>query len=494
MHFIKPESRLQLTFMQSLDDLVPPDHYVRLIDALVEAVISANPEDFAYKGQTNTGRRAYSPSTMLKLLLYGYINSIKTSRKLERECYRNIEVIWLLGQLQPDHKSISDYRKNNYDAIKTITKKFRLFLKDKGYIQGKLMAIDGSKVKANANRDMLTIKKIAHRLERMDEQIDRYLQQLLENDYREDLLEEIEDSSIDDDFGNPGSPNQELLDKIVELQKQVEQLQKHKDYLESQSRRSFSPTDPDARLMKSRDGKVPAYNTQIVVDEAYHMIAHSQVFDAANDAELLEPVLDELSEQLQITPEKTLTDRGYYNLKQMETVETHHKTTCYIPIRKHKDDNRPTTFIYDKENDQYICSQGKRLKLKQKNRINKGQHFDSYQGIECYGCPIRAQCTTSKYGRIVNRFHNQKWREAYRRRMEGVLAKKIIPLRKQMVEHPFGTIRSWMGKIPLLLRGKKGVSTEMNIYSTVYNLRRLLSIESYDNIIEMIQDYNWKLA
>jgi hypothetical protein len=349
-------------------------------------------------------------------------------------------------------------------------------------------------MKANAKRDMLTIKKIEHRLEQIDEKLDRYLQQLLENDYREDLLEEIEDSYSDDGFGNPGSPNQELLDKIVELQKQVEQLQKHKDYLESQARRSFSPTDPDAQLMKSRDGKVPAYNTQIVVDQAYHMIAHSQVFDTPNDANLLEPVLDELSEELEVTPEKTLTDSGYYNLKQMETVETHHKTTCYIPRRKHKDDDRPTTFVYDKEEDQYLCSQGKRLRLKQKNRINKGQHFDSYQGIECDGCPVRAQCTTSKYGRIFNRFHNQIWRETYHRRMAGILAKKIIHLRKQMVEHPFGTIRSWMGKVPLLLRGNKGVSTEINIYSTVYNLRRLLSIETYDNILEKIQDYDWKLA
>ena len=494
MHFIKPENRHQLTFMQSLDDLVPLDHYVRLLDALVEAVVSSNPEDFAYKGQTNTGRRAYNPATMLKLLLYGYLNSIKTSRKLERECYRNIEVIWLLGQLQPDHKSIADYRKDNSDAIKQISKKFRLFLKDKGYIQGKLMAIDGSKVKANANRDMLTIKKIEHRLERMDEQIDRYLQQLLENDYRDDLLEEIEDSSVDDDFGNPGSGNQKLLDRIVELQKQVEELQKHKDYLESQSSKNFSPTDPDAQLMKSRDGKVPAYNTQIVVDQAHHMIAYSQVNDEQNDVNLLEPILDGLSEELELTPEKTLTDSGYYNLQQMETVETHYKTECYIPIPRKNNENSPITFSYDKKQDHYICSQGKPLILKRRNKINKGQRSDTYQGIECEGCPIRAQCTTSKYGRIVNRYHNQEWRDTYRRRMAGILAKQIIPLRKQMVEHPFGTIKYWMGKIPLLLRGNKRVSTEFNIYSTVYNLRRLLSIESYDNILEMIQDYNWKMA
>ena len=130
MHYIIPENRQQFVLMQSLDDLVSANHYVRLIDTLVDAIVSANPEQFAYKGQSNSGRRAYSPITMLKLLLYGYLNSIKTSRTLERECYRNIEVIWLLGNLKPDHKSIADYRKDNAAALKYVTKKFRHFLKD----------------------------------------------------------------------------------------------------------------------------------------------------------------------------------------------------------------------------------------------------------------------------------------------------------------------------------------------------------------------------
>ncbi len=141
---------------------------------------------------------------MLKLFLYGYLNSIKTSRKLERECHRNIEVIWLIGNLKPDHKSIADYRKDNAAAIKYVTKKFRHFLRDKGYIQGKLIAIDGSKVKANTNKDMLTIKKIEHRLDHLDKKLDQYLEQLLINDRREDLLEEIDESSSDDDFKDPG--------------------------------------------------------------------------------------------------------------------------------------------------------------------------------------------------------------------------------------------------------------------------------------------------
>jgi len=494
MHYIIPDDRQQVTFMQSLDDLVSFENYVRLIDALVDAVVSANQNQFVYKGQKNSGRRAYNPVTMLKLLLYGYLNSIKTSRKLERECHRNIEVIWLLGNLKPDHKSISDYRKDNAAAIKYVTKKFRHFLRDNGYIQGKLIAIDGSKVKANTNKDMLTIKKIEHRLDQLDKKLDQYLEQLLINDRREDLLEEIEDSSSDDNFNDPGGPNQALLDKISELQERVENLQQQKDALQSQSRTCISPTDPQANLMRSRDGMIPAYNIQIAVDQAHHMIAHSQVFDASNDTELLEPMLEGLEQETDLIPEAAVSDCGYYNLTQIENAENKNQTTCYVPRPKHKNDDRPITFNYDKEQDQYRCSEDKRLVKKQKNKIKNGQRYDVYQGIECDGCPMREACTTSKHGRFIQRYYNQSWRDTYRRRMAGVKAKKMIHLRKQMVEHPFGTMKYWMGKIPLLLRGKKKVTTEINIYTTVYNFRRLLSIDSYQDIIDMIRKYDWKMA
>jgi transposase len=490
MHYIYPEDRQQMTFMQSLDDMVAFDHYVRLIDVLVESVVSANLEQFIYKGQNNSGRRAYNPITFLKLYLYGYLNSIKSSRKLECECYRNIEVIWLLGNLKPDFKSISDYRRDNAAAIKFVTRKFRHFLKDNGYIKGKLIAIDGSKVKANTNKDMLTIKKIEYRLKHLDKQLDQYLEQLIVNDLSEDLFEE----ENNDDPNNSNNPNQDLLDKISKLQEQVENLQKQKEQLQSQSRSSISPSDPEAKLMRSRDGMIPAYNTQFAVDDAFDMIAHSNVYDDTSHVKLLEPMLNELEQETDITPDVAVADKGYYNLKQIETVEKNNKTTCYIPRPKHKTDDCPITFTYDKQQDEYRCSQGKRLTKKQKNKIKNGQLSDVYQGVECDGCPVRAQCTSSKYGRIINHYHNQTWRKEYRRRMAGITAKTMMRLRSQIVEHPFGTIKYWMGKIPLLLRGKEKVATEINIYTTVYNFRRLLSIESFHEIMDIIEKYDWKMA
>lgn len=490
MHYVLPEDRQQLTLIQSLDDLVASDHYVRLIDALVEAIVSANPKQFIYKGQNYSGRRAYNPITFLKLFIYGYLNSIKSSRKLENECYRNIEVIWLLGNLKPDHKSIADYRRENASAIKFVTKKFRHFLKDNGYIKGKLIAIDGSKVKANANKDMLSLKKIEYRLEHLDKQLDQYLEQLISNDRSEDLFEE----AAADDSNNSNNSNQVLLDKISKLQQQVENLQKQKEQLQSQSRSSISPADPQAKLMRSRDGMIPAYNAQIAVDDAYHMIAHSQIFENENDSALLEPMLKELQQETDIIPEAAATDKGYYNQNQIHTIESDNKTTCYVPSPKHKNDDCPTTFHYHKQRDEYRCSQDKRLIKIQSNKIKNSQPCDVYQGIECDGCTMRALCTTSKNGRLIHRYHNQDWRDSYRHRMAGVTAKRMMYIRKQIVEHPFGTIKYWMGKIPILLRGKEKVSTEINIYTTVYNFRRLLSIETFDEILDMVGKYDWKIA
>ena len=232
------------------------------------------------------------------------------------------------------------------------------------------------------------------------------------------MVEEIEDSS--DDYSNPGGPNQALLDKISQLQEQVENLQNQKKILQSQSQSCISPSDPEANLMRSRDGMVPAYNAQIAVDQTHNMIAHSLVTQSPNDTGLLEPVLDALEQEMDLTPEATVTDCGYYNLTQIESVEKNNKTTCYVPRAKHKSDDRPTTFYYDKEQDEYRCSEGKRLILKTKNKTKNGQRSSVYQGIECDGCPVRTECTNSKYGRIVNRYYNQTWRDTYRRRMAGI--------------------------------------------------------------------------
>ena len=487
MHYIKAADRQQFTFIQVLDDLVGPDNPVRVIDTIVDAILEKNPQNFSDKGQSPLGRRAYSPGTFLKLYIYGYLNGISSSRKLETETHRNIELIWLLGNLKPDFKTIADYRKDNGKEIKLLTRRFREFLRDQGLIRGKTVGIDGTRVKANADRNMLTAKKIERRIKSINEKIEDYLGRLMENDKREDILDEL-------DVEDGSEINQQLIDKIAELEERVRSLGEQKETLEKESRGEVSPSDPDARLMKSRDGMIPAYNVQLVVDDENKLITGSIVSTEPNDQELLEPVLENVKEELGIEPEEVLGDKGYASFSAIEKVESTGKTTCYIPLKRTRNDNNPIRFTYNEEKDEYICERGKSLPLKHKNKFHHGQYIDVYQGLECEGCPVRAQCTSSKYGRIFQHPHNKSWREAYRQRLETVLGKSKIKLRKSLVEHPFGTIRYWMGKIPLLLRGKQKVTTEINIYTTAYNIKRLISLKGSTDLMEMINQYQWSRA
>ena len=317
MKYIESADRHQYQLMSSLDDLVALDHPVRIIDKIVDSIVLGNPERFEKARETEAGRPKYHDSIMVKLYLYGYFNGISSSRKLEVETHRNKEVIWLIGSLTPDHWTISNYRKDNGENIKFVTKKFREFLKDNGYIKLKTVAIDGSKVKAYTNRDMLTVEKIETKLKGIDKKIEEYLLKITESDRRDEVIDEIERDGIEPN-------NTKYLDKIVELQNQVEQLQKQKELLEKEGRKYISASDTDSRLMKSRDGKIPAYNVQIVVDEATHMIADSEVVTEATDNEMLpymiESIKEELGEDIKLEFKKIL-----YNIR--------HEKIQYCPWR-----------------------------------------------------------------------------------------------------------------------------------------------------------------
>lgn len=482
MHYVQSADRNQTLLFSSLDDFIPKEHPVRIIDAIVNNIIKSNSDKFKYKGEKNIGRRAYSPNAMIKLFLYGYLNSISSSRKLEVETHRNIELKWLLGNLQPDHKTIANYRKDNYNHIEFVTIEFRKFLKACGYIKCKTVAIDGSKVKANANREVLTIEKIEKRLSKLDDNLKKYLDKLAETDIKEDSFDEI-------DGENSGSINEHLVEKIKFLQSKIEKLEKAKADIEILEKKYFSPTDPEANLMKTRDGIVPAYNVQVMADSENHMITESQVSTSANDLNELTPMVSALEKNIGSTPEEILGDNGYYNSKEIKKLEEEKNITCFIPAGER---GGKIKFNYNEEKDEYICPLGKRLVLTTKNRPKGGRFASVYQGIECEGCPWRSKCTKSKYGRIVHRYSDHDWVESYKKRVSSNFSKKKIKKRKTIVEHVFGTIKYWMGQIPVLLRGKDKVQTEINIYTTAYNLKRLINIENFDALMEMIENYEWK--
>lgn len=482
MHFIKPTDRNQAVIFGSLDNLVSRENPVRIIDAIISSIVQNNPKEFEYKGKRNVGRRAYSPEAMLKLFIYGYLNGISSSRKLEVETHRNIEVKWLLGDLQPDHKTIANYRKENERHIRFITIEFRKFLKSHGYVKGKKVAVDGTKVKANTNRDMLSVKKIEERMSRLDWELEKYLKKLEISDSEEDVLDEIENSDTD-------SKNKELIQEIASLRLEIEKLKKTKDTIIKSGKKLISFSDPNANLMKSRNGYVPDYNVQIAVDAENHMIAEGQVSTSENDKNELVPMIKSLKENIEIEPEELLADKGYYNLTAIKMVEDERKTKCFIPGERV---NNEIQFTYDRDKDVYICPLEKELKFKQNIHIN-GQKFRQYRGKDCEGCPIRSKCTKSKSGRSVYRHQYQDWRNDYKIRIKHEDSKRKICDRKAIVEHAFGTIKYWMGQIPLLLRGKIKVQTEINIYTTAYNLKRLMNIESFGDLIKKISEYEWKI-
>lgn len=492
MHYIQATDRAEIKLFPEVENWVGQNNPIRLIDLIVDKTICSNPDEFIWKGESHTGRKSYSPATMLKLLLYGYLNKIASSRRMESETYRNLELMWLLGELHPDHWTICEYRRNNEKHVRFITIEFRKFLKAEGYIDGKDVATDGSKFKAYASKDMLSLKNIEKRLEKVNEKLDEYLEEVKKADTIEVLTKEFADNFDGIDI------NKALIDKIADLQEQVSKLESQKRQLESSGKNYLAPNDPDANLMRGRDGKMPAYNVQTVVDKKHRMIATSEVSTEPNDIGELQNNLDDLAGQLDIVPETAEADTGYFNTNQIKEIEENTKTKCYIPSPKNskKEEDKKTgiEFTYDKENDEYKCSQGKTLKLKHKNHKHRNQIYNVYQSKDCNDCPLKEKCTTSKIGRIIKRNINQDWIDSFKERMQEEKSKQKIHERKTIVEHPFGTLKWMMGKFHFLLTRKKRVQIEIDLYATAYNLKRLLNIDTIELLMQKVDNHAWERA
>jgi len=480
MSYIVTHPREQLMLPSSIDDYVSKDNIVRFIDAFVDKAlpIRASLLHFSRRGRMDEGRPGYSPQCLCKLLIYGYLNGISSSRKLENETKRNMEMIWLLNNLQPDHWTISNYRKENKKEIKEVTIGLRKFLKDSGYIQGKSISTDGTKVKAYASRDTLSINLIDKKLSEAEKEIDRYLNQLSENDAIENEQEE------------KLTMNNELEKKIAYLQQEVETLQSQKSLLEILCRQSLAPADPAARVMKTKDGFLPSYNVQATVDNDSHFITTFEVTDYPNDFHSLKENADRLKEQLDIVPETYLADSGYANEEQIQTLERE-GIECIVafsdePESKKVQHDNGVTFTYDREADCFNCSQGKKLVLVGKNCKKRSHFYNKYQCSECAQCAIKQYCTTSKTGRIIYRRIGGEWLKRYKEKLNTKEFKEKFKKRKCVVEHPFGTMKYYMGQIPILLRGKEKVQVEMDLYSTGYNLIRLKKVTTVSLLLEKL--------
>jgi transposase len=420
------------------------------------------------------GQPAFHPSILIKLYLYGYVNRVHSSRRLEREATRNLEVIWLVGNLIPGYKTIANFRKDNIEALIAINKDFILLCRQLNLFKGEEVAVDGSFFKADASKDSIyTGKKLEQQLAELDKKIEAYQQQLAEQDA---LDEKSPRESLVDD--------KDLSQKIERLKKQQAQKRDLQDQLKASSETQISTVDPDARLLSKRGQTTAGYNVQIAVDSQHKLIVAVDVTQDGNDTQLLMPMLEKAQEVLQSEQMIGLADSGYYSGEQIK-LANEKEIEIYVPVpQRHGpkvEEGRFTRdqFIYDAENDCYLCPQGERLarcgKLcEHSNR--KAWAYISKRSV-CKNCPLHKQCLSEKATtKKLDRWEHESVVDQHKEHMKG--SGKMMIKRSSYVEHPFGTLKHRAGMHHFLMRGLEKCRGEFSLMAVCYNFTRILNILS----------------
>jgi transposase len=472
MSFIAGVDRHQcLLLPESLEDYVSKNAPVRFIDAFVGG-LDMQKCGFARSKAAATGRPPYAPADLLRLYLWGYLNQVASSRKLERECQRNLEVMWLLGKLAPDFKTIADFRKDNAKAFKGVFRAFNLLCRELDLFGAELVAIDGTKLKAvNAIERHHSRKELEELLARIDKRLEEFLTKLKEADSAEE--------------GSAGASLSagELQKKIEQLRERREERQEQLRSLEESGAGELSETDPDSRGMR-RVGV--GYNGQIAVDSKHHLIAAEDVVQDANDFDQLAPMAQQAKEALGVGDGqlKAVADMGYYDHEQIARCEQI-GVEAYVsrPEKGSAEANGrlgKKDFEYDAVGDSYRCPQGAVLAAAVEFEKRGQPHVRYENPAACRGCPIKAQCTKGTH-RSVTRW---KYEAVADRMHERVRANpQIIRQRKGLVEHVFGTTMFWMNRRPLLTRGLEKVRAEFTLTALAYNLTRLLNLVSVQELL-----------
>ncbi len=461
--FIEGDDREQgLLFPDHLGDFVHEDNPVRAVDAFVDAL---DLFDLGFNDAALTGRPGYHPSVLLKLYVYGYLNRIHSSRRLELETGRNVEVMWLVGRLAPDFKTIADFRRDNAKAIRKVCSQFVMLCRQVGLLDGNVVAIDGSKFKAVNNRDKnFTPAKVARRMEDIEASIERYLSKLDAADRNEPAL--------------PAAKIARLQERIVKLKEQMVELKVIEAEVQKSPDAQVSLTDPDARSMRHRGGGIVGYNVQTVVDVQHHLIVAHEVTSSGSDQGQLVKMANQARVAIGSDEIAIVADRGYYGGEQLLECANNGIST-YVPKPLTSSGTKrgffiKQDFIYDVKTDVYTCPAGKSL--------TKGAHRSDRQSTEvnfyrhltaCPDCHLKARCTTEKLRRIRRWEHEDVLDDIERRLEEKPDAMKI---RRSTVEHPFGTLKAWMGYTHFLTKTREKVSTEMSIHVLAYNFKRVLKI------------------
>ncbi len=464
--FIEGEDRSQSTlFPERLDDYVGEDNPVRVVDVFVEE-LDLGGLGFERVAPKATGRPSYHPSILLKLYIYGYLNRVQSSRRLERECGRNVEVMWLMGRLIPDHKTIADFRKDNGAAIRKVCAQFVSLCRQLGLFAEASVAIDGSKFKAvNARGRNFTRAKIRRRMEQIEESVDRYLHQLDSADRQEPSLARATRTG-------------RLQDKIAALKEEMRHLEQFEPHLLATPGQQISLTDPDARSMAmSGKGKgVVGYNVQSAVDTKHHLIVTHDVTNEGFDRAQLSTMSLKTKTVLNTDKLNVVADRGYFSSLEILACD---RDGITVTLPKPQTSNNKARGLFAKQDfryvvdeDVYICPAGERL-TKHSKSVERGLLLYRYWTTSCQTCAIKDQCTSGKERRVT-RWEHEQVLDAVQQRLDEQPEK--MELRRATVEHPFGTIKYWMGYTHFQMKTLKRVGTEMALHVLAYNIKRVINI------------------
>ncbi len=464
--FIEAEDRSQITlFPDRLEDFVAADNPVRVVDAFVEQ-LDLFGLGFRRVDPSVTGRPGYHPSILLKLHIYGYLNRVQSSRRLEREAARNVEVMWLIGRLAPDHKTIADFRKDNGRGIRKSCVQFVSLCRQFGLLADAGVAIDGAKFKAVNTRDKnFTKGKLKRRLAQIEDSVARYLGQLDSADRQEPSLART-------------TKIEHLNDKIAKLKKEMDRLAEVEKEMLSRPEEQISETDPDARSMATsgRGSGMVGYNVQSAVDAEHHLIVAHEVTNVGTDKSLLSHMSKRTKAALETDALDVVADRGYY--KSVEILDCH-EAGITVTLPKPQTSNNKARglfvkpdFVYLADEDVYRCPAGQYLSYRF-SREEQGLMLRRYWSSNCQDCTIKEQCTTGKERRI-RRWEHEHVLEAVQQRLDEHPEK--MRQRRETVEHPFGTIKCWMGYTHFQMKTLKHVGTEMALHVLAYNLKRVMKI------------------
>jgi len=475
--FVLGVDRVQSTLLPGcLDDFIDESNPVRAIDAFVDALDLAK-LGFDGVSPAATGRPSYHPSVLLKLYIYGYLNRVQSSRRLEREAGRNVEAMWLLGRLVPDHKTIADFRKDNCSALRKVCARFVELCREMGLLTTASVAIDGSKFKAVNNRDKnFTRAKVERRRAQLEESVARYLSQLDTAD-RQEPTEALAAKAT------------RLKEKLAKLKAEMAKLAAYEKQMLASSDQQISLTDPDSRSMATsgRGSGVVGYNVQVAVETEHHLIVTHEVTNSGSDRAQLANVAKQAKSVLETETLEAVADRGYFS--SLEILACHQAgitVTLPKPLTSGaKSDGRfgKQDFAYLADEDVYRCPAGERLPYRYTNE-EAGKVLRRYWTTACSKCPLKSQCTTGPERRVT-RWEHEHLLDDVQRRLDA--NPQAMRQRRETVEHPFGTMKARMGATHFLMKTLPKVAAEMALSVLAYNLTRVINILGTGPLIAAIR-------